>query len=67
MMPLVLTATETGPLNLALAPMPSTLPVMPEAPATVVTIPVGVTLRIASLRLSATRILPALSKARAVG
>jgi hypothetical protein len=58
--------TPIGPLNCAVAPLPSLSPAKPS-PAKVETTPWGVTLRIALLPVSATYRLPAASIARPDG
>src|SRR6185436_16595932 len=53
--------------NDSLGAAPRTMPATPAVPATVVTTPAGVTLRIVELSASVTRRLPALSTATPVG
>ena len=48
------TATPDGPEKRELLPVPSAKPAYPLKPATVVTTPAGVTLRIVSVEVSAT-------------
>ena len=63
------TEMPLGLLNVALVPRPSVLPalVLPSPPASVVTAPLGVILRIRLLPESTTYTLPAVSTATAVG
>jgi len=60
-------ATALGPSKRAAGPVPSALPFTPAVPASVLTAPAGVILRMVSLPLSAMNTLPALSVAMPVG
>ncbi len=65
-MPALSTATPSGDENRAALPVPSTLPLSPATPASVVTTAAGVILRIVWFEVSATYTLPALSTATPV-
>ena len=65
--PLPSTATDVGWLNWAVVPVPSVVPEDPSDPASVVTTPAAVTLRITWLFLSATKRLPLESSASPYG
>src|SRR5215831_16058982 len=60
-------ATPAGPENAAAAPLPSALPETPAVPASVVTTPAGVILRIVLFPGSATYKFPAVSVATPAG
>ena len=61
--PAASTATPMGTLKRAAAPVPSALPPLPAVPASVVTTPAGVILRMVELFVSATYTAPAASTA----
>ena len=66
-LPALSTATPAGPLKRAAAPVPSAVPGLPAVPASVVTTPPDVIIRIVWLPVSPTYTLPAASTATPTG